>query len=162
MCKNSCERWPEEALPDEENADVTGRESGGVRARLLRLGLQSAPAVMLALDPSGNASARLSRNCCALLSGHTSSPALHPHLPLPPPATPVPAPSGNACDLLRVIPALTSPVIRALSLFLDSCVLPSGCSRDRHDYCGRLRSCLCPRVVVVGHSPLHPCRRPLR
>ena len=131
--KPSCERWREGALPHEESTDGTGREGGGVRARLHRSLLQSPPSVMWALHPSGNPSSRpsdnvssgLSRNCCPLPSGHTSAHPLLPHLPSPSPATPVVAPSGNTCDLPRVMPVLSPPAIPALALFRDSCALPS-------------------------------------
>ena len=124
---------------------------------------------MPALDPSGNGSCRpsnnasslLSRNFCALLSGHTSAHPLQPHLPSPPPVTLVLAPSGNACDLPRVMPALAPPAIPPLSLFRDSCGLLRPGS-DRHECCRRLRSRLYLRVVVVQLLPLHRCRRPLR
>ena len=86
----------EQAIPDEESAGVTGGESGGVSALLLRSRLQSPPPVMPALDPSGNTSSRpsdnasshLSRNYCGLPSGRTSAHPLRPRLPSPPPVTP--------------------------------------------------------------------------
>ena len=87
--RRSSERGREKALPVEESAGVTGGESVCVSALLLRSRLQSPPPVMPALDPSGNASSHpsdtssspLSRNCCALPSGHASAPSVT--IPLP-------------------------------------------------------------------------------
>ena len=138
--RRSCGSGREQPLPDEESAGVTGGESGGVSARLLRSRLRSLAPVMPALHPSSNdasrpsdnASSRLSRNCCAPPSGHTSARPLRSRLPLPPPVTPVLSPSGNACDCPPVTPALAPAAMPALALSRDFCALLSGHASARH------------------------------
>ena len=112
--------------------------------------------------PSDNASSRLSRNCCALPSSHTSAHPLRPRLPSPHPVTPVLAPSGNACDLPPVMPALAPPALPALALSRDSCALPFCHGGDRHACARLLRSRLRARQVrrsppPVTLSPAHFC-----
>ena len=164
----SCKRGRERALPDKESAGVTGGESAGVSALLLRSLLQSPPPVMPVLDPSTNASrpsdnssSRISRNCWALPSGHTSAHPLRPRQPSPPPVIPVLAPSSNPCDLPPVFAALAPPAMPALALSRGSFAFPSGHGSDRHA-CGRLLRSPLRLRVEVRRSPPDACRRPLR
>ena len=167
--RRSGERGREQALPDEESAGVTGEDSVGISALLLRSRLQWPPRVLPALDPSDNtssrpsdnSSSRLSRNCCTLPSGHTSAHPLRPPPTVAPPAIPVLAPYNNPCDLPPVMPALAPPAMLALPHSRLSCAFPSGHGSDRHA-CGRLLwSHLYPRVVA-RRSPPDACRRPLQ
>ena len=167
--RRSCDRGREQALPDKNSAGVTGGESAGVSALLLRLRLQSPPPVIPALDPSGNASSRpsdtssssLSRNSCALPSGHTSADPPGPHRLWPPPVIPVLAAYSNPCDLPPVLPALAPPVMPAPALFRGSCAFPSGHGSDRHG-CGRLLWSRLLLRVVVRRSVPDTCRRSIR
>ena len=78
----------------------------------------------LALDPSGNpssgpsdtSSSRLSRNCCALPSGHTSTHPPGPRQLSPPQVIPVLAAYSNPGDLPPVLTALAPPAMPALAL----------------------------------------------